>query len=730
MKYILFVLLFPVFTHADELTIERLFGSPSLNGSVPRGIKFSPNGQRVTYLQPKAENYEILDLWELDLKTGEPRLLVDSQIFAKTELTEQEKARRERMRISQKGIVEYQWSHDGNNLAFPTGDGLYYFTFPKKVEKVTSKPAVDVKFSNKDRYISFNRDRDLFILDPKSKKEFAVAKSDKETISYGIAEFIAQEEMGRFTGYWWSDDDQYIAFTKVDEGKVPLIDRYEIGADKVTVQKQRYPEAGAINATVTLGVTSLKSILAGTRNVQWISLPKDAEYLARVDWTPDGKLSYQVQTRDQKKLELFLYDPKTKSNKKVLEEKNEHWIKLSDNLRWLKKSPKFIWSSDRSGYHHLYLVDRDGQAQALTKGDWSVDEVEGVDEDGGFVYFTAAKKSPMEKHLYRVKLDSSGEPEQITKAEGWHEAEVSKDNKFFIDRYSNPQTPPQVLLYKINGEQAGVLFANEVKEGHPLFPYKNSLSTPEYGEFKSATGETLYYSVRKPKNFDRRKKYPLIVMSYGGPGSQWVTKSWLSLTPQIFVQKGFVVATLDNRGTPRRGRKFEDAFYRAMGTVEVEDHSAFVKHLVSQGFIDKDRVGFYGWSYGGFLSLLLATKAGDIFKANVAGAPVTDFSLYDTHYTERYLGDPKKDVDAYKRTKIMDFVPGLQGRLLVIHGMADDNVLFTNSTMLFKKLQEEGKVYESLTYPGAKHGVSGSKNQTHVVKSMADFFERHLLRDR
>lgn len=728
MKYILFVLLLPVLTYADELTIERLFGSPSINGSVPRGIKFSPNGQRVTYLQPKPEDYEVLDLWELDLKTGEPRLLVDSKIFSKTQLTEQEKARRERMRISQKGIVEYQWSNNGANLAFPTGDGLYYFTFPNKVEKVTSKPAVDVKFSNKDLYLSFNRDRDLFILDPKSKKEFVVAKSDKETVSYGAAEFIAQEEMGRFTGYWWSDDDQYIAFTKVDESKVPLIDRYEIGADKVTVLKQRYPEAGAMNASVTLGVVSVKSVLAGKRDTQWVPLPKDAEYLARVGWTKDGKLSYQVQTRDQKKLELFLYDPKTKSNRKILEEKNDHWITLTDNLRWLKKSPQFIWSSDRSGYRHLYLVDRNGQAQALTKGEWIVDEVEGVDEDGGFIYFTATKKSPLEKHLYRVDINKPNEPEQITKAEGWHEIEVSKDNKFFIDRYSSPQTPAQVLLYKINGEQAGVLFANEVKEGHPLFPYKKDLVTPEFGEFKSASGETLYYSVRKPLNFDRRKKYPLIVMSYGGPGVQWVTKAWPSLTPQIFVQKGFVVATLDNRGTPRRGRKFEDAIYRAMGTVEVEDHAAFVKHLVSQGFIDKDRVGFYGWSYGGFLSLLLATKASDIFKANVAGAPVTDFNLYDTHYTERYLGDPKKDVEAYKRTKIMDFVPGLQGRLLVIHGMADDNVLFTNSTMLFKKLQEEGKVYESVTYPGAKHGVSGSKNQTHVVKTMVDFFERWLSR--
>ncbi len=308
---------------------------------------------------------------------------------------------------------------------------------------------------------------------------------------------------------------------------------------------------------------------------------------------------------------------------------------------------------------------------------------------------------------------------------------MSEDAKFFVRRSSKPNTPASVFLHKASGEQVSILTDNEVKEGHPLFPYRESLAEPEFGSFKGPSGDDLYYKLIKPRSFDPKKKYPLIMIGYGGPTAQVVRKAWggrNELLAQVLAQRGFVVASIDNRGSSRRGEAFADALYRAFGTVEVEDQVAGAKYFINKGFIEKDRVGFYGWSYGGYLSLMLASQAPEVFKANVAGAPVTDFALYDTHYTERYLGDPRKEPDVYKRANVLERPFSSSNHVLIIHGMADDNVLFTNSTLLFKKLQEAGVVYESLSYPGAKHGLYGRANQIHSGRSIVDFFERRLMK--
>ncbi len=720
----------------SKLTIERLFQSPDLDGAVTANVQFSPQGDRLSFLKPKADNFEVLDLWEYNLKTGQPSLLVDSNSLKFGELSEEEKARRERQRISQKGIIEHFWSNDGHHLVFPAGGDLYVYNLgEKKLSPLTHDKAnaVDVRFSPKDTYISFIKKQNLVFVNSKSGKQYSVTKDGQGTISYGTAEFIAQEEMHRFTGYWWSPDEKYLALTKVDETLVKTVDRYDIDADKVVVHKERYPETGSTNAIVRLAVASVTGVLKGQISLKWIPLGKTSDiYLASAIWNSENQLIYQIQSRDQKTLEVWSYDPVTKSNKQLFTETDPYWVNLHSSGKMLKLSKRFIWTSERSGFKHLYLYKNEGSLlYPLTKGEWPIDSLVGVDEIKGWVYFSASIHSPLEKHLYRVRLEAPSEPERLTQAEGWHNVTMSEKGDVFVHLFSTPTTPQSISLNSGNGDVISMLSENNVVEGHPLYPFKNSLIAPEFGSFSIPSGESIYYSLFKPPGFDEKKKYPLIVLGYGGPGVQLVSKSWggkRGLVTQVLLQKGFVVATFDNRGSARRGKKFENYLKNAFGTVEVDDQVAGVQHLIGKGYIDSKRVGFSGWSYGGYLAVNLALKAPDTFSALVAGAPVTDFSLYDTHYTERYMGTPKSDPEGYRRANTLNFVVSLKANLLIIHGMADDNVLFTNSTLLFKNLQKAGKLYESITYPGAKHGVYGKENQTHVYKSIVDFFERRLKR--
>ncbi len=719
------------------LTIERLFESPELEGAKMMGLKFSPNGQRLSFLKPKKSNYEVLDLWEFDLKTGKESLLVDSATLKFSPPTEIEKARLERMRITRQGIVEYFWSEKGDLIAFPAGGDLYLYSFSKPLKRLTNNAGaeLDIRFSPQDNYLTYTREQNLYLMNLKDQKEIPLTTTGKDSLSFGSAEFIAQEEMHRRDGYWWSADEKWIAFTEVNEDKVKLVDRFEINADGVTVRKQRYPEAGSANAQVRLGLIKVEDALKGQINPLWIPFGKEQDiYLARAQWTEEGQLIYQIQSRDQKTLDIMAFNPMNQQVTKLRREIHPHWVNLHDNWYWLKKNQNWIWASEKSGFNHLYLLDRKGQVvRQLTQGLWPVIELVGVDEKNDWVYFSAGIKSPLERHLYRVSMSNPKEPEPITEGSDWNSVVMDKEANYFIRIFSNPRSPHQISLHRASGELVSNLLENSVNEKHPFYPYQKNYVEPEFGFFKGPSKENIYYSLYKPKGFDPQKKYPLIVYGYGGPGTHLVGQHWPSrngLFANVLTTKGFVVATFDNRGSNDRGRKFEDALYRAFGTVEVEDQKAGVEYLIQQGFIDPTRVGFYGWSYGGYLSLMLAAKAPETFKANVAVAPVTDFALYDTHYTERFMGIPSENKKAYKRANVLEFVPQIKGKLLVIHGMADDNVLFTNSTILFKTLQENGILYESVTYPGSKHGISGKLNQTHVHKTIADFFERHLLNDK
>jgi len=713
---------------AEQLTIERIFSDPALSGTAPRALEYSPDGRRVTFLKGREDDYERYDLWEYNIADGATRVLVDSGSLHQGEevLSDEEKARRERQRIYGSGIMEYAWSEDGKALLFPlAGDVYYYDLGGKSARQLTDTQAfeTDVRISPKGRYVSFIRDQDMFIVDLQTGRERQLTRDGEGPVKNGMAEFVAQEEMDRMTGYWWSPDDRHIAYLQVDESPVDEVTRSEIYADRIDLIRQRYPAAGRPNVNIKLGVLDIES-----GETRWIDLGKDRDiYIPRVDWARDKLLSYQWQNRNQQKLELRLYDLDSGKTRKLLAESSDTWVNLHDDLHFLEDSDQFIWSSERDGYKHLYLYDLRGKPlRQLTRGTWAVDSLSAVDEENGRVYFTGRRDTPLERHLYVVDLQGKSGPRKVSRRDGMHAIEFAQDGSGYIDKFSSISTPPQVSLHRASGEQVTWLEENAVVEGHPLYPYKADWITPEFGMVKAPEGHALYYRMYKPADFDPAKRYPVLVFLYGGPHVQLVTNSWDKEFNQYMAQQGYIVFTLDNRGSAHRGKKFEDSIFHRMGSVEVDDQVTGVKFLRSLPYVDGDRIGVFGHSYGGYMALMTMFKAGDYFKAGVSGAPVTDWSLYDTHYTERYMGNPNRDGKAYEASSVFPYVKGLKGALLIYHGMADDNVLFANTTRLIKAMQDNAQLFELMTYPGKKHSLRGKQTRIHQFSMIRDFFDRQL----
>ncbi len=729
-----------------ELTIERLFTAPNLSGPSLRALEFSPDGRRVTYLQGAQDDKDRFDLWEYNLRERQARLLVDSRRLVPQEghLSPEEEARRERQRISAlKGIVEYSFSDDSRSLLFPLGGDLYVYDLSapaaRAVRRLTDTAAyeTDARFSPRGRYVSFIRDQDLFIYDLREGRELALTGDGEGLISNGMAEFIAQEEMDRDTGYWWAPDDSRIAYARVDETPVNELERIEIFAEDVQVVRQRYPATGTPNAKVDLFVASAD----GDERVR-IDLGDDVDvYVARVDWFPDGRsLLVQRQSRDQKRLDLLKVDVASGRSRLLFSETSEHWVELNNELTLLKGAGGFIWASQRSGFQHLYLYDDEGrQLRPLTTGSWMVlgtpRAIVAVDEPGHRVYFTADRDGYSERHLYAARLDGRAveQPVRITQERGWHDVKMSRDARHFVDTFSSVDQPPQVSLRDSKGRRLAWLLENRLDTSHPYAPYLADHARVEFGTLAADDGTTLHWQLMKPRDFDAGRRYPVVVYVYGGPHGQMVANTWQGRTggfAQYLVRQGYLVFSLDNRGAGRQGLRSDSALQGRMASVEVEDQIAGAKYLASLPYVDPQRIGVFGWSYGGYMALHLMFRAGEHFRAGVAGAPVTDWRLYDTHYTERYMGTPQANPAGYEASSVFPYLNGLGRPLLILHGMADDNVLFTNSTKLFKALQDANKPFEMMVYPGHKHGLLAHADAgPHAYATIARFFERQLGKD-
>lgn len=722
---------------ANDLNLERIFAEPALAGPTPRGVKISPDGRRVGLLRGSDADHHQLDLWTYDVKTGKLEKRVDSmRLAAHEQLSDAERARRERERIADyRGIVDYDWAPDGRHVLFTLAGNLYLYDLDAPADTAlrqltqNAHPLLDPQVSPRGHYASFVRDQDLWVIDLRSGAEQRLTTDGGAAIHNAEAEFIAQEELQQSSGYWWAPDDSAIAYKRFDESKVPIARRTEIYADRTDLVEQRYPAAGDVNVSVKLGLVAPSG--GATR---WIDLGPDPDiYLTRADWTSDAHhLTFQRLSRNQKRLDLMLVDAATLKSTTLIAETSATWVNLSQDLHFLKRRQAFIWSSERSGTRHLYLYDLAGHLlHPLTQGAWNVDGLLAVDESTGMVYFDSNRDAVSDLQIYAARLDGQGAdaPRRISVGDGWHAAQFAAGGtrvSLYVDNFSDPSTPPQVSINAPDGRRLAWIEANTLDANHPYWAYREHHAVPEYGHLRAEDGQELEYSLMKPALFDPSRRYPVFLTVYGGPTVQKARRAWPDMMEEYMTQQGYVVFTLDNRGSARRSRAFSDPIYRRLGEVEVRDQLAGVRWLSGQPWIDAKRIGVFGWSYGGFMTLMLLAKGSDVIAAGAAVAPVTDWRLYDTAYTERYLDTPAGNPDGYAESSVFSSLNGLKSPLFLAHGMADDNVLFVNSTRLMSELQNRGIQFELMTYPGAKHGLSTPQMKKHVFTAIQQFFDRNV----
>ncbi|PEQ13439.1 S9 family peptidase [Novosphingobium sp. PC22D] len=709
---------------APDLTFARVNASPALDGPSPRLVKLSPDGRYLTLLRNRADDRERYDLWGFDRTAGEWTMLVDSEkLGTGREISEAEKMQRERKRIgNQKGIVAYDWAEDGKAILVPLEGDLYLAGLDGTVKRLTDSEADELnpELSPEGSYLSFVRDGRLWIGATGGEASPVTPEESSDLVHWGEAEFVAQEEMDRSEGYWWAPDDSRIAVERFDEAPVGVVTRTAIGGEGTRTYQQRYPVAGSDNALVSLFVMKPD----GSGRVE-VDLGENRDiYLARVDWAKDAsKLYVQRENRAQTRLDMLEVDPATGKSRVLFTEEsaNDAWINLSNAYRFLKDG-SLVWWSERDGFGHLYRF-ADGKWTQLTKGAWVVSDLVGVDEAAGRLYFTANRDDPLEMQVYAMPL-AGGEPERLTEA-GWtNAARMSKDGKTLVVSRSSSNHPPQSYLADAEGKRLTWIEENKLDASHPYAPYLPSHRAPQFGTIEAKDGTVLHWKMITPP-LEPGRKYPVFFQHYGGPHVQMVTHGWGGALEQAIVDKGYVFFEIDNRGATNRGVDFEKPIRQAMGSVEVADQKAGALYLKSLDFVDPDRIATYGWSYGGYMTLKMLEADPGLYAAGISGAPVTKWELYDTHYTERYMGDPREVGDAYKASDTIHDAGKIADPLLMIHGMSDDNVVLDNSVAMFAALQAAGVPFEMMLYPGYTHRVSGPVIGTHVWETIFAFLDRN-----
>ena len=717
---------------SPSLSFEDIASYPRPGTSVPGRIAFTPDGKGLTFLESPDDSLT-RELFVLDLESGERRAVTDAGASGITEenLSLEEKLRRERARERGLGITTYQWSKEGMTLLIPMAgtikarsglDGELRTIVPRG-EAAPLSPRMNKTGS----HVAYVMDDELYVAnlsgDPNPRQITKGARGTGKT--HGLAEYIAQEEMGRSSGFWWSRDGTSLAYVEVDETHIPIYRIVHQGKDAVGAgaeEDHRYPFAGEANARVRLAVVS-----ADGGPPTWMDLGDERDiYLARVQWMPDGSLWVQRQNREQTQLDLLRFDPETGTSTTILSEKTDVWINLHNMLRAIEKGPlagKFIWASERTGFQHLYLYGADGALERpLTRGEWMVERIVAVDEEGQRLFFEGTLDGPTERHLYELDL-AGGEPRRLTKEPGMHGTTIDAGFTYFVDSYSALDTPPTIKVKALDsGEVRHVLHEERDPKIDAL-----GLKPPTLHTFKTEDGTTLHAAIFEPAGASASS--PIVVSVYGGPHAQRVSNSWgptVDLRAQHLRQRGYTVLVVDNRGSARRGLAFEGAIKHDMGNLEVQDQVAGVRWLAEKGLGDPERVGIYGWSYGGYMSAMALVRAPEVFDVGVAGAPVTHWDGYDTHYTERYMGTPASNPEGYVASAVMTHADALKGKLMLVHGLIDENVHFRHTARLINALIAKRKDYELLLFPDERHSPRSEEDRVYMESRVFDFIEAGL----
>jgi len=540
----------------------------------------------------------------------------------------------------------------------------------------------------------------------------------------GTTDWVYEEEFSFTKGFFWSPDGSKIAFYRFDESNVKEYQMTMWGDLYPEHYKYKYPTAGEDNSIIKILAYDL-----ATKQTIEMDIGEDTDiYIPRIKWTKNSKkLSIQWMNRLQNELKILLADVTTGKTKIIYHETNKYYIDITDNLTFLEDNEHFIITSEQDGYNHIYLYDMEGNLnKQLTKGKWDVTEFIGVDEKKGLVYFISAETTPLNRELYVVKLNGSGK-KKLSEKDGNNRVQFSKQFKYFINTYTNANTPANITVNSAKGDELRVLKDN-LKLIETTEEYK--FSPKEFFTFYTSEGVELNGWMIKPPDFDPAKKYPVLMYVYGGPGSQTVRNSWGggNLWYQMLASKGIIIASVDNRGTGARGEEFKKMTYLQLGKYETIDQIEAAKYLISLGYVDRERIGIWGWSYGGYMSALCMTKGADYFSTGIAVATVTNWRYYDNIYTERFMRTPQENPDGYDDNSPINHVEKLKGNFLIIHGTADDNVHVQNSIELVTALVNADKQFEMQFYPNSNHGIYTGRNTTmHLYTRLTNFILENLL---
>jgi dipeptidyl-peptidase-4 len=686
----------------------------------PVAAKPTPDGKAVLFLRAQARVPK-LELYEFDVATGQTRrLLTPEQVLkgAEEQLSPEEKARRERMRVSVGGFTSFQLSDDGTRILLSLSGKPYLVNRQSgEITELKTGPGtlLDPKFSPDGRSIAYVLDYDVYVFDLATQQERRLTTGGTELVSHGLAEFVAQEEMNRFSGFWWSPDSRFIAYQETDANGVEVWYVSDPARPEQPAHTSFYPRPGKANVKVRLGV-----VPASGGETKWIDWDRERHpYLATVRWK-DGPLTLVVQTRDQTEMVVLVVEPATGKTTTLLTERDPVWLNLDQDVpHWLSADEGFLWTSERDGDWQLELRGPKGEfKRVIVSPGAGYQALIEVDHSARRVVYQASP-DPTQAHICRVSLDG-GHPERLTHEPGLHGMTFADNHSIYVHTRSLLQAMSRATVHRAEGKLVGEL--PSVAEQPPFVPRAEIVNVGESPGF--------YASIVRPRNFDPRRRYPVVDYVYGGPHGKIVTSSMSAhLLRQWLADQGFIVVSLDGRGTPGRGRTWERAVAKRFGSVPLADQVAGLRAL-GQRFreLDLERVGIYGWSFGGYMSALAVLRQPGVFKAAVAGAPVTDWYDYDTHYTERYLGVPNGDRSGYEAGSLLTYAKDLRRPLLLIHGTADDNVYFRHTLKLADALFRAGKDFELLPLSGSTHMTPDPVVTERLYTRIAEFFQAHLAR--
>ena len=747
-----------------EFTLETIHASRQLSPESFQGGRWADEGPVITFIEPDSVS-DATHLIRYNLETEERTRLIDGTTLRADDVG----------RLIT--IEDYQYSADGSKVLLFT-DAVrvwryktkgYYYVYNLETEALTPVASREAgyqmfaKFNPSATEVAFVRERNLFVKNLETGTETALTTDGADgTIINGTFDWVYEEEFGLRDGFEWSPDGNYIAFFKLDESDTREFAMTDYTTRYPEYERFRYPKAGEVNSEIKIGVVDMSAVDTTQRGQPqaityfetqtWdpgLRADEEAtdphEYLARMGWTPEIDGTHRVwmfrMNRGQNDLDVIYGDPRDGTMATILEETNDTYIDIEDGkFQFLGDGEHFVFLSERTGYNHVHLYRTDGSyVGPVTDGDWEVTAFHGIDEDRLVAYVTATRDMSIERHLYRVGVsmgahEAAMEAERVTDAAGWHSINMSTDHRYYIDQHSSATEPPVWTLHAADGTELTVLQDNEALAGRLA---ALDLPAPQFTSVEADDGTPLNAYVLQPADFERTREYPVLMYVYGGPGVQTVTNRWggtRMLWHQYLARTyNVVVVSVDNRGTGGRGKAFQDVPYERLGHPEAADQIAAAQQLADSTWVDNDRIGIWGWSYGGYMTLLsmLTGDGPDTFHAGLSIAPVTDWRLYDTIYTERYMSTPQTNEDGYTNGAPLTYADRLREdqSLMLVHGDFDDNVHFQNSVQMVNRLQDANKQFHFMMYPKRDHGISGGSTRLHLFTKLTHFLEEHLVED-